>query len=128
MASKGRELTSLVPDEDDEDYKHVKSKEVQKALKIIFEKASHHDHQESLKEVRGRFIFFVHWEWLLSMQYSLPSFLPFLHQILAIDLFARVHESEIAPPFDVRIVLLWIQSHDMHLLCSVNSQRRRTFF
>jgi len=52
MASKGRELTSIVPESDDDCYKHVKDKEVLRVLKLIFRKVLQDDYETSIKEVR----------------------------------------------------------------------------
>lgn len=51
MASAGRELTSVIPDEDDSCYHHVKDDAVLRALKLIFSKTIEEDYQSSLLEV-----------------------------------------------------------------------------
>ena len=54
MASEGREFTSMVPEDDSNDYKHVKDSEVERVLKVIFSKVStdYSDYQAAVQDVR----------------------------------------------------------------------------
>ena len=54
MGSGGRELASIVPDEDDPGYKHVESKEVVRVLRLIFSKVYEEGYQNSLEQVSTR--------------------------------------------------------------------------
>ena len=54
MGSGGRELASIVPEDDDPGYKHVRSSEVVSVLRFIFSKVYEENYQSSLKQVSMR--------------------------------------------------------------------------
>lgn len=51
MASAGQELTSVIPDDDDSCYRHVKDETVLRVLKRVFSKTAEEDYHASLLEV-----------------------------------------------------------------------------
>jgi hypothetical protein len=52
MASEGRELTSVIPADDSSDYSHVKDREVERVLRLIFSKATEYgEYQIFMQEV-----------------------------------------------------------------------------